>query len=306
MSGDKTNAEAINALASAARSDPDKEQQQILWRDLWREVLPLEHWFFIKDDSTENISPIFLRDDDKVLLPAFTDAARAIAFSENFGGAERVYSSAPGSMISSVDELEKSGVSLIVFNPQDEPFAVAPATLKQLADGYINSGEGQVVGGKIPLPESNIDALAYFSRTNTEDIKAKGALWIETLLLEKWFFVPRGEGDDIQPFAVIGETGPTVLAFTEDHRAAEYAKVRGMGEITAVIAMSPVEAIESFTLAGAAVTSIQFDPQHGSFFSPVAQLGAMHQIALEVAAKRAAAAGDEGSEEAPGETDLPE
>lgn len=291
MSGDKTNAEVINTLASAARTDPDKERQQVLWRDLWREVLPLEHWFFIKDDS-ENISPIFLRDDDKVLLPAFTDSARAIAFSENFGGPERVYSSAPGSMISSIGELEKSGVALIVFNPQDEPFAVAPATLKQLADGYINSGEGQVVGGKIPIPESNIDALAYFSRTNTEDIKAKGALWIETLLLPKWFFVPRGEGDEVQPFAVIGESGPTVLAFTEARRAAEYAKVRGMGEITAVIAMTPLEAIESFTLAGAAVTSIQFDPQHGSYFSPIPQLPAMHQIALDVAAKRDATKAD--------------
>lgn len=285
MSGDKTPAQIIDTLANAARTEPERERQQELWRDLWREVLPLEHWFFIKDDSG-TMTPIFLRDGDKIILPAFTNVERATAFAEEFGGVENVYSSAPGSMISATDELEKSGVALIVFNPQDEPFAVAPGTLKQLADGYSSSGEGQVVGGKIPIPESNIDALAYYSRANTDDIKAKGSLWIETLLLEKWFFVPRGEGEHIQPFAVIGEAGPTVLGFTEPRRAAEYAKLRGMGDLDAVIAMTPLEAIESFTMAGAAVHSIQFDPQHGSFFSPVAQLGAMHQIALDVAAKR--------------------
>ena len=193
-------------------------------------------------------------------------------------------------MISATGELDKSGVNLIVFNPADEPFAVAPATLKQLADGYINSGEGQVVGGKIPIPESEIDALAYFSRANTQDIQAKGALWIETLLLDKWYFVPRGEGAEIQPFAVIGETGPTVLGFTEARRAAEYAKLRGMGELEAVIGMTPDEAIESFTQAGAVATSIQFDPQHGSFFSPIAQLSAMMQVARNIEAKRAAEA----------------
>lgn len=292
MSGDKTKAEVINALANGARSETDKERQQELWRDLWREVLPLEHWFFIKDES-ENITPIFLRDNDNIILPAFTDVERANEFAKNFGGEDRVYSSAPGGMLSATDELVKSGVALIVFNPQDEPFAVAPQTLKQLADGYASSGEGQVVGGKLPIPESNIDALAYFSRTHTDDIKAKGALWVETLLLEKWYFVPRGEGAEVQPFAVIGESGPTVLAFTEAQRAAEYAKVRGMGELDAVIGMSPQEAIDSFTMDSAVVAAIQFDPQHGSFFSPIKQLPAMLKIAHDVSAKRAATGGSQ-------------
>lgn len=282
-----TSPQHIDTLANSARTEQDPQRQQELWRDLWREVLPLEHWFFIKDDSG-TMTPIFLRDQDQIILPAFTTADRATAFAKDFGGVENVYSSAPGSMISATAELEKSGVALIVFNPQDEPFAVAPATLQKLSEGYITAGEGQVVGGKIPIPESTIDALAYYARANTDDIKAKGSLWIETLLLEKWFFVPRGEGAQVQPFAVIGESGPTVLAFTEARRAAEYAELRGMGELDAVIAMTPEEAIDSFTQAGAAVASIQFDPQHGSFFSPLPQLPAMHKIALDVAAKRTA------------------
>ncbi|WP_435298639.1 hypothetical protein [Timonella sp. A28] len=280
---DTARAATIDALSLAARSETDKTIQAEKWRELWREVLPLERWYFIKDDS-EEVSPIFLKDGDTILLPVFTDVERAINYAKDFGGKDRVYGSAPGGMITATEELEKSGVSLVVFNPHEEPFAVTPATLKQLAEGYSTSGEGQIVGGSVQLPESEVDALAYFARTHVDDIKAKSALWITTLLLDSWYFVPQGEGEHVQPFAVVGEGGAHILGFTQAKRAAEYAALRGLGQLDAVIEMTPQEAVSAFTATGSKAVSIQFDPQHGSFHTGIKQLPAMLKIAEQVAA----------------------
>lgn len=275
----------IDALARKARTETDPAQKNDQWRELWREVLPLERWYFIKDDS-DTLSPIYLKDGDNIILPAFTSVERAVEYAKDFGGADRVYGSAPGGMLSAASELEKNGVGLIVFNAKDEPFAVTPVTLKTLAEGYVESGQGQIVGVNKQLPESEIDALAYYSRANLDDIKAKSALWIESLLLDYWYFVPVGEGEQMRPFAVKGESGAVVLAFTTPKRAAEYGALRGFGDLDAVIQMTPQESITAFTSEGSAAESMQFDPQHGSFFTSVKQLPAMLEIAQKVAAQR--------------------
>lgn len=277
--------ELIDGLARKARTATDATEKNDQWRELWREVLPLERWYFIKDES-ETLSPIYLKDGDNIILPAFTSVDRAVEYAKDFGGAERVYGSAPGGMLSAAAELEKNGVNLIVFNAKDEPFAVTPVTLKTLAEGYVESGQGQIVGVNKQLPESEIDALAYYSRANVDDIKAKSALWIETLLLESWYFVPVGEGAQMRPFAVKGDSGAVVLAFTTPKRAAEYATLRGLGELEAVIQMTPAESIKAFTSEGSAAEAMQFDPQHGSFFTSVKQLPAMFEIAGKVASQR--------------------
>jgi|GEM_PF-1552297 len=268
----------IDRLSLAARSESDKTAQSENWRELWREVLPLDRWFFIKDAS-DALSPIFLKDGDNIILPAFTDAARAIEFSADFGGKDRVYSSAPGSMISAAEELEKSGVNLVVFNPRNEPFAVTPTTLQQLAAGYVDSGEGRVVGAPTQDPESDIDVLAYYARSDANNLQAKSALWIATLLLDEWFFVPVGEGEDMRPFGVLSESGATVLAFTTPKRAGEYALLRGMGQLEQVFAMTPQKAVELMTHPGFGASTVQFDPQHGSYFSSIESLPAMLKIA---------------------------
>ncbi|WP_019149180.1 hypothetical protein [Timonella senegalensis] len=269
----------IDTLARAARStESGRAQQENDWRDLWREVLPLERWFFIKDDSTQ-VTPILLKDGDNIILPAFTDADRAIEFSKDFGGKDRVYSSAPGSMITSAEELEKSGVNLVVFNPQNEPFAVMPTVLQQLAEGYVESGEGRIVGGQHKAPESDIDVLAYYARSDVNNLQAISALWIATLLLDEWYFVPVGEGENMQPFAVLSEAGATVLAFTTPKRAGEYAALRGMGQLEQVFAMTPAKAVELMTHPGFEASAVQFDPQHGSYHSVISQLPAMLKIA---------------------------
>ncbi|ACV09868.1 hypothetical protein [Jonesia denitrificans] len=284
-----TFAQRIDTLSHTAK-ESEGDIKVTAWRELWRIVLPLERWFFIKDES-ETLSPIFLKDGDNVILPIFTDAARATQFADDFGGPDRVYASAPGSMLTAARQLTKNGVTLCVFNPQNEPFAVSPATLEQLAEGYISSGEGQIVGVQGNTPESQIDVLADFARKNPDDIKARGALWIHALLLDSWYLVPRGEGEAMQPFAVTGPDGPILMAFTEAKRAAEYATLRGLGDLDAVIAMTPTEIVEVFTRDSSVVTAVHIDPQHGSFFTQVDQLPQMLKIANDVAANQPDAEG---------------
>ncbi|WP_051197036.1 hypothetical protein [Jonesia quinghaiensis] len=280
-------ARLIDELSLAAKN-AEGDAKADTWRELWRLVLPLERWFFIKDES-ETLSPIFLKDGDSVILPVFTDSERATRFAQDFGGPDRVYASAPGSMLTATRQLTQGGVTLCVFNPQEEPFAVTPGTLEQLADGYVSSGEGQIVGVRGTDPQTQVDVLADFARKNPQDLKARGALWVHTLLLESWYLVPRGEGENMQPFAVTGADGATLIVFTEAKRAADYAKLRGMGELDAVIAMTPDEVVSVFTAENNPVTSVQVDPQHGSFYTPVDQLASMLEIAREVERKQKAA-----------------
>ncbi len=279
-------AQMIDSLAHTARSATAEDTKNDHWRDLWREVLPLERWYFIKDDS-EEVTPIYLKDDNNVILPVFTDVERALEYSEDFGGRDRVYASAPGGLLSNAHALEKAGVNLIVFNPKQEPFAVTPSTLKQLAEGFISSGEGQIVGVNAqPAPEHELDELAYRSRKNVDDVNAKAQLWLTTMLLPHWYFVPVGEGEETRPFAVKDEGGARVLAFTSPKRAGEYAEMRALGKLEAVIQMTPQESVDAFTMEGSAAVSIQFDPQHGSYYSSIEQLQGMLEAAMAIAAQQ--------------------
>lgn len=283
-----THSQVIDGLALAARSSEDSAVKNNEWRDLWREVLPLERWYFINDDS-EDVTPIYLKDGERIILPVFTEVERAMEFSEDFGGRDRVYASAPGGLLTNAHAIEKAGVNLIVFNPKHEPFAVTPSTLKQLAEGFISSGEGQIVGVNAqPAPEHELDELAYRSRKNVDDVNAKAQLWLTTMLLPYWYFVPVGEGMETHPFAVTDEGGARVLAFTSPKRAGDFAEMRALGKLEAVIQMTPDEAVNAFTMEGSKVVSLQFDPQHGSFYSSVGQLAGMLEASKAIAAQNKA------------------
>lgn len=276
----------IDTLARTARSENVEETKNEHWRDLWREVLPLERWFFVKDAS-EAVTPIYLKDGDNIILPVFTDVDRAMEYSVDFGGAERVYASAPGGLLSNAHAIEKAGVTLVVFNPKQEPFAVTPSTLKQLAEGFISSGEGHIVGVNAqPAAEHELDELAYRARKHVDDVNAKAQLWLTTMLLPHWFFVPVGEGMDTRPFAVKDDGGARVLAFSSPKRASEFAEMRALGKLDAVIQMTPEEAVNAFTMEGSAAVSIQFDPMHGSYYSSISQLEGMLEASKAIEAKQ--------------------
>lgn len=280
-----SHSQMIDNLARTARDETEETTKNEYWRDLWREVLPLERWYFIKDES-EDVTPIYLKDGDAIILPVFTDVERAFEYSEEFGGKERVYASAPGGLLSNAHAIEKAGVTMIVFNPKQEPFAVTPTTLKQLAEGFIASGEGHIVGVNAqPAPEHELDELAYRSRKHVDDVNAKAQLWLTTMLLPHWYFVPVGEGLETRPFAVKDEGGARVLAFTSPKRAGEYAEMRAMGKLEAVIQMTPDEAVSAFTMEGSAAVSIQFDPQQGSYYSSISQLSGMLEASKAIAAQ---------------------
>ncbi|MBI9115964.1 SseB family protein [Sanguibacter suaedae] len=287
----------IDSLARKAVTATEEPESGARWSALWRRVLLLESWYFVRDGS-EQLRPAAVKVDDKLAIPVFTDEARATAFAEDgHGGAERVFSSPPREMLSAAEQLSSSGIEVLVFNPQDAPFGAPPQVVRTLAENLdrarraARGGQGAVGGGggggaaDIPALAGDtlvlddaptIDALAAAARERPTEAAAQGPLWHAVLSLERWYFVPSGEGDSVKPLAVKTDHGPTVLAFTAPDRAAEFATARGLDNPERLLAVPVGAAVEWLSALGeAGVELVQFDTQHTAFAAPVTTLPTM-------------------------------
>ncbi len=75
--------------------------------------------------------------------------------------------------------------------------------------------------------DQDFDLLVEASR-QAANKTAEIALWKAAMTLPEWYFVARGEGDDAEPLlGALGGKG-ALLIFTEEDRAADFAKRRQM------------------------------------------------------------------------------
>jgi len=75
--------------------------------------------------------------------------------------------------------------------------------------------------------ELDFDLLVDASR-NGVNKTAEHDLWKAATQLDTWYFVARGTGDDAEPLIGALDGKPYLLAFTDDARAADFAKRRTM------------------------------------------------------------------------------
>lgn len=94
----------------------------------------------------------------------------------------------------------------------------------------------------------DFDALVDESRSAVNKTGHQ-TLWKATVGLESWFFVGQGHGDDAEPMVASLEGRPTLLAFTDEDRAMEFAKKRAQakgGSIGPILNMDVPDAVEYF------------------------------------------------------------
>lgn len=265
----------IDDLARQAVDAPDENEAGQRWGALWRAILPLERWYFVRDAS-EELRPAAVDVNGQLAIPVFTDVGRATEFAQDgHGGAERVFASPPEEMLGAADQLEGAGIELLVFNPGQVPFGAPPSVVRTLARDFATA----MTRAQQPVPpaETEIDLLAASARDHVADVPTQAALWQAVFALEHWFFIPRGEGAEMKPYAEQGASGPAIIAFTTPQRASAYAEARGLGETEKLLAIPPatgIGALEQFTAAG--IRIVHFDPQHASFFAPVDRLREMY------------------------------
>ncbi|GJQ29878.1 MAG: hypothetical protein HBSAPP03_17620 [Phycisphaerae bacterium] len=75
--------------------------------------------------------------------------------------------------------------------------------------------------------DQDIDALVEASQ-NGVNKTAEQSLWRTVLNLREWYFVARGAGDDAEPVIGALEGKSALLVFTDEERAAMFAKRRNM------------------------------------------------------------------------------
>lgn len=269
----------IDSLAEKAVSAAEEADAEARWRALWRRVLPLERWYFVRDPSPQ-LRSVTVTANGKRALPVFTDVERAVSFAEDgLGGADQVFASPPSEMLGAAERLETDGVEILLFNPKEAAFGAPPSVVRALAEAVLGEvgvpSASSAAGGRVTA----IDRLALNARAHADDAAARNAMWSAVFALEHWFFVPRGEEGDIKPFAVRMEQGAAVLAFTTPERASGYAELRALEHPERLLAIPPVDAVSAFANPESAVKLIHFDTQHGAFFAPVADLAAMYAAA---------------------------
>lgn len=273
----------IDELAAAAvqgGDEPGSPESTVRWGALWRVVLPLERWYFVRDDA-EALRPGLVSFNGRSAVPVFTDIKRAIAFADaGRGGANKVFASPPAQMLTAVDQMSEAGIELLVFNVEDAPFAAPPAIVGALAKDLdrleVQNAAQRANPHLDPAEKTTIDHLAANARANPTENAAQAAMWQEVFSLETWFFVPRGEGASLSPYAVTMEQGPAILVFTTPARAAHFATERQLENADQVLGIpvtSAVDALSGFAATGVAL--VHFDPQNGGFTARLEDLRAM-------------------------------
>lgn len=292
----------IDDLARRAVEAADETEAGQRWGALWRAILPFERWYFVRDASDE-LRPAAVDVNGQLAIPVFTDVGRATAFAvDGHGGADRVFASPPEEMLNASDQLEASGIELLIFNLNEVPFGAPPGIVRTLARDFAAAMTR--AQQPMPAPETEIDLLAASARAHVTDVPTQAALWQAVFGLEHWFFIPRGEGAQMKPYAEQTVSGPAIIAFTTPQRAKAYADARDLGETDKLLGIPPVAgigALEQFT--GAGIQIVHFDPQHASFFAPVDKLREMHAHATgtdaaSVDPERAGAAGADAADAA--------
>ena len=114
----------------------------------------------------------------------------------------------------------------------------------------------------------DFDALVEQSRSAVNKL-GEQALWRAAAGLEAWFFIGQGHGDDAEPMVASLNGRPTLLAFTDEDRALEFAKRRAQakgGSIAPILAMDvPDAAAYAATLREAGVEGVLFNSGAYSF-----------------------------------------
>ncbi|SDB94425.1 hypothetical protein SAMN05216410_1094 [Sanguibacter gelidistatuariae] len=273
----------IDELARAAvqvREDASPEESQIQWGALWRVVLDLDRWFFVRDDS-EVLRPGMVTFNGKSAVPVFTDIKRAIAFADGGrGGANKVFASPPAQMLTAAGQLTTAGVDLLVFNIEDAPFGAPPEVVQTLASDLarLNAQNAAQRSNMSldPAEETILDRLAVIARDKPTENAAQSAMWREVFALDNWFFIPRGGAEQFNPYAITMDLGPAILAFSTPARAAHFAQSQNLENADQVLGMpahAAAAALANFTAAG--VKLVHFDPQNGAFTTRLEDLKAM-------------------------------
>ncbi|MBF0721571.1 hypothetical protein [Sanguibacter inulinus] len=277
-----------SAVAAGAGDGSGSKEAAVAWGALWRTVLELPRWFFVKDDSG-SMRPGLVTFNGESAVPAFTDMARAIAFADGGrGGTNAVFASPPRDVLQAASSMEDSGVRLFAFDIQDTPFGIKPSMLRTLLDDLarLKARTAQTPAGQDDTQESTIvDELAASARATPGDTAAQSALWQAVFELDHWYFVPRGPSQT--PLAVSHEAGPTLVAFTSASRAAAFAARLPEDEtvpaedraaapsVVAVPTASVVGYVEALVEAGVAVVHV--DPANGAFSVSASSLRALHE-----------------------------
>jgi hypothetical protein len=92
----------------------------------------------------------------------------------------------------------------------------------------------------------DFDGLVEQSRSAVNKLGHQ-ALWKQAMALEAWYFVGQGHGDDAEPMVASLEGRPTLLAFTEEERALDFAKRRAQtkgGNIAPILSMETADAVD--------------------------------------------------------------
>lgn len=277
-----------SAVAAASGDGAGSKESAIAWGALWRTVLELPRWFFVKDGSG-TMRPGLVTFNGESAVPAFTDMARAIAFAdEGRGGTNAVFASPPRDVLQAAGAMEESGVGLFAFDVQNTPFGAKPSMLSTLLEdlGRLKARTAQTPAGVDDTQETTIvDELAASARATPGDAAAQSALWQAALGLQHWYFVPRGPSQT--PLAVSHESGPTVVAFTSAARAAAFAaRLPADDSVSdqereaapAVVAV-PTDALVGYVdaLVTVGVAMIHVDPSHGAFSVAAPSLRALHE-----------------------------
>ena len=256
------------------------EEMNIRWGALWRVVLGLNRWFFVRDGS-EAMRPGTVMFSGQQAVPVFTDIQRAIAFADGGrGGANNVFASPPAALIDAADQLTTAGIGLLAFNIEDAPFCAPPAVVQALGRDLTRlnaqTAERRTNPSLDPNEESILDALAASAREQPTENAAQAAMWQEVFALENWFFIPRGGHEEFNPYAITMDLGPAILAFTTPARAAHFAKTQGIDnsdQVLGVPAHAAAAALGDFAAAG--VQLVHFDPQNGAFTARLSDLQSM-------------------------------
>ena len=256
------------------------EEMNARWGALWRTVLGLNRWFFVRDGS-EAMRPGTVTFNGQPAVPVFTDIQRAIAFADGGrGGANQVFASPPAALLDAADQLATAGVALLAFNVEDAPFCAPPAVVQSLATS-LNRLNAETAGRRSnatldPKEASFLDTLAAAAREKPTENAAQAAMWQEVFALENWFFIPSGSQEGFRPYAITMDLGPAVLAFTTPARAAHFAKTQGLEHTDKVLGVPAHAAAAALgDLAAAGIELVHFDPQNGAFTTRLSDLQVM-------------------------------
>lgn len=271
----------IDRLARAAveAGDASPEESNARWGALWRVVLGLDRWYFVRDGS-EALRPGTVTFNGQPAVPVFTDIQRAIAFADGGrGGANNVFASEPAKMLAAAEQLTTAGVQALAFNIEDAPFGAPPTVVQQLAADLAQfeayTAARRTNQSLAPGEETILDKLAAAARSTPTETAAQASMWREVFSLDNWFFIPR-DAEQFSPYAITMDLGPAILAFTTPARAAHFAQTQGLehaDRVMGIPAHAAAAALADFSSAG--VKLVHFDPQNGAFTTRLEDLAVM-------------------------------